>query len=429
MSDVDAVIDLFMKNKGHFEHITNILNVKNPEWINNANAHIFMNLYRLAKDAKYVAEFGVGDGVSALFLILANPESKIILFYEPGYISNIDAFVEYLTTFFPNRVTGVQGPYHETIPAFLEHMSSFVNLVHVNDVCDEGSFIRCLLNARWLVDRNCHTIVVNHFLKSAMVNKWCITCLGNCMLEHPSGKGLLALSNKTMGHFVSKFTEHLAKTCIVVARYNRDLTWLRECDLSYIDLYIYNKGKEIPTHFGNYYIRDLRNVGLDQASHLQFIVDHYDHLPEIILFTQDDFDSHIKDNNIYKSSCPLGNVDFYIKLMCHQARVRGFSQNAFSYQAGPFEPSYSFKVDEQYGEHMSGTCFGEWFEENLKRSFPMEPFLWFKNAIFAVNRKYILSRPKEDYMNILKQFTYRKSEIDHFMERSWYYLLNLDKDI
>lgn len=425
--DIENIVEILDKNKGHFDHIIDILKVNNPSFIDPLSAHIFVNLFRLSKKSKYICEFGIGDGISALFMIIANPNSKFILFYEPN--EQNDKYIEYLTLFFPNRITGVKGDYRETIPPFLSYKSNFVNLIHINDIKNEEQFIRCLHNSKWIANKNDHNIVINNFLTNKMINKWCITSVGNCILNHPSGDGLYALTNKTMSHFVTKFNHKIARNSIVVARYDRDLEWIKDCDLNGIDLYIYNKGKDIPSYFGNYYIRDLENIGLDQASHIQFIIDNYDNLPDIVLFTQDDFDNHIKNHNIYMSSSPLGNVDFYIKLMIHQAKVRGFSQNAFAYNAGPFTPSYQFKIDKSYGEHMTNQTFGQWFEDNLKQPYPIAEFLWFKNAIFAVHKKYILTRSKNEYINILKQFKFRRNELDHFMERSWYYLLNLDKDI
>jgi hypothetical protein len=130
---------------------------------------------------------------------------------------------------------------------------------------------------------------------------------------------------------------------------------------------------------------------------------------------------------MYNTNYILGDVEFYTELMFSQAKRFGFSKNAFSYDFGSFSANYDFKLSKECKEDLIDVTFGNWFEQNIRYPFPKKKFLWYKNAIFAVHRKYILSRPKKDYINILKQFTGVKNETDHFMERSWYYLLNLDK--
>ena len=58
----------------------------------------------------------------------------------------------------------------------------------------------------------------------------------------------------------------------------------------------------------------------------------------------------------------------------------------------------------------------------------VEDMTWFKNAVFGVCRAGILSRPREYYLGLLSQFQDRpEHEISHYLERSWFYVFNLDK--
>jgi hypothetical protein len=66
---------------------------------------------------------------------------------------------------------------------------------------------------------------------------------------------------------------------LVVARYTENLDWLRQVHIPKV---IYNKGPYLP----NCVVAT--NVGREAHTYLSFIVDHYDHLPEKVFFTQGD---------------------------------------------------------------------------------------------------------------------------------------------
>lgn len=173
------------------------------------------------------------------------------------------------------------------------------------------------------------------------------------------------------------------------------------------------------------------NVGKDQHAHIKYIVDHYDDLPEVVLFLQDDILEH--RDVLLRADDVSDECAFVAQLLSHTLDV-GYSRNARSYieLTGPsFAPTYGFKVNcgVYTHEHDSGLTFGQWFERFLGEAFPRSsPVLWFKNAIFAVRREHILSRPKSTYVSILhSQFPTTSNEADHFMERTWFYMLGLHR--
>ena len=216
--------------------------------------------------------------------------------------------------------------------------------------------------------------------------------------------------------------------CISIARYNKDMSWIHQLPLD-INIVVYNKGSPIEFNRSHVTVRNVENIGLDQASHLQFIVDNYDCLPDVVLFAQDDLDKHTTEKiNIYKNMYTNKDLMFYIDKMFSEALKYGHSMNAFPFNCfGVFSPSYDFKLPCCYNDHvMTNLTFGEWFEQNIKTPYPTH-FFWFKNSIFAVQKRFILKRPKDYYQNLLSQFLGRKNEIDHFMERSWFYALMLDE--
>ena len=209
---------------------------------------------------------------------------------------------------------------------------------------------------------------------------------------------------------------------IYISRYNKSCDWLDELKNKY-KITIYNKGE--PFEKKGCHVKNIPNIGLDQAGILDFIIDNYNNLADVTLFTHDDFEVHLFDNcttaNIYQSKFQEGDVNYYVERMFKEAEEFGHSQNAFEYKLfGDFNTSYKFKI-----QHPNITsvqeCFGEWFEKFIGKPFPHEKILWFKNAIFAIQKKYILSRPIEYYKNLRSEFKNLHDEVIHFMERSWYY--------
>lgn len=247
----------------------------------------------------------------------------------------------------------------------------------------------------------------------------------NYVISYFYGHGVLFRFGKI---FYNTKTTGMSK-CITIARYNKNIDWVDDIPND-INVVVYNKGEPIQPLHRNVRIKNVDNIGIDQASHLQYIIDNYDNLPDLVLFAQDDFNRHTEELiNIYEMNYSERDVAFYIDLMFKEASLYGHSLNAFAYDYyGVFSPSYGFKLPNCYSDHFrTDLTFGEWFEQNIKTPYPSN-FLWFKCAIFAVHKRFILKRPKEFYQNLFKQFQHQRNEIDHFMERSWYYVLKFDDD-
>jgi hypothetical protein len=83
----------------------------------------------------------------------------------------------------------------------------------------------------------------------------------------------------------------MKKYDVVIARYNEDVSWLKELDSDKFNFKIYNKGEDniefesIP----------LENFGRDPHTFITYIIEHYDNLPEYVVFLQGDPICHHKD--------------------------------------------------------------------------------------------------------------------------------------
>lgn len=84
------------------------------------------------------------------------------------------------------------------------------------------------------------------------------------------------------------------RTKYVVAVYREDVRWVFDID---DDAYVYFKNRktmeDMPREFTNQVL--LPNVGRESHTYLMFILNHYDDLPENVIFTQGCFNDHCPD--------------------------------------------------------------------------------------------------------------------------------------
>ena len=206
---------------------------------------------------------------------------------------------------------------------------------------------------------------------------------------------------------------------IVVAHYDEDLLWLTPAaDI----VTVYSKGKPDfsvkppPTSFARHIT--LPNIGRESHTYLYHIVNNYNHLADITLFTQGQVSDHV-------------GTDLSITDMLHNARRRLPSERFIVYT------KYELKLFDAWSriphvkkwkaELQSGgmrpakdTPRGFW-----KWVFGMEApsvvtFGW--GAIFAVSGEAVQQRPREFYERILRVFesiNHVNPEEGHYMERFW----------
>ncbi len=163
---------------------------------------------------------------------------------------------------------------------------------------------------------------------------------------------------------------------------------------------------------------------LSQFGYLNYIVQNYNHLPEVVVFSQGSLHDHLDLYLLRTFSHPVRLVEH----LAHEAATLGCSQNYYDHRIGRMSAHRAFKLAVEYPHIVdSGQFFGQWFEANVRSPW-VEDMTWFRNGVFGVSRDGILSRPKEYYLGLLSQFQDRpEHEIGHYIERSWFYVFNLDK--
>lgn len=192
---------------------------------------------------------------------------------------------------------------------------------------------------------------------------------------------------------------------IVVARFNENVEWLRT-DID--NCIIYNKGHKIG--LSNEVI--VNNIGRESDTYLRYIIDNYDNLPEIVIFTQGNIADHRGVNNINILYNLLLEAKIYGKSKC-------FVDNCPENWNSRDENNYYLHNNYKNNERVS---FGKWFKKNIKPNYP-RPLLLYWNAIFAVSKKLILNRSLEYYKNLILEVNHHINPVEgHFFERSWFYI-------
>ena len=223
---------------------------------------------------------------------------------------------------------------------------------------------------------------------------------------------------------------------VVVARYKEDIGWL---DPLQEHLVILNKG--VPYNVSNEVL--LPNVGREPHSYLWYIIENYEQLPEVLIFTQGDISDH---------HCGTNNTEY---LICVE------SLRLFASRMGKATPRVIYKYDSEAERSLSDVSadgdirilstsfwdpkfnnyehftnlirnisyqhnmsydFDDWFVEHIQDPYP-NPIAVYPNSLFSVHRRRIWRHPRSYYESLIQEVSYAVHPIEaHFMERSWFYI-------
>jgi len=200
---------------------------------------------------------------------------------------------------------------------------------------------------------------------------------------------------------------------IVVARFNENISWLNDKET---DIVIYNKGIDAVNTIA------LPNIGREAHTYLYHIVNNYYTLADITVFTQAKIDDHGYSHNLDT-----------LKNLGLSAKDKGYSLNMQTFKKGTdcMDPDFNVQIRDCliYIYNVPQTSvdkivFIDWFKKYINPEYPDELIVYL-NAIFAVSKEKIHTRPKEFYEDLLTQVSNENAPIEaHFLERSWYYVFN-----
>lgn len=204
------------------------------------------------------------------------------------------------------------------------------------------------------------------------------------------------------------------KAKIIVARYDENINWLIPLENYCI---IYNKGQKL--NLKNEIMMD--NVGRETDTYLNYIINNYDNLPEVMAFIQGKL-SDIRGADDIRIVIQMINEAFQYK-KSKAYRV----YHSTSVNKGNWDPYWNKKNDGLYYLHDNykdnkRVGFKDWFTEHIKKEYP-NPIHLYCNGIFAVHKDLILKHSREYYKNLLLEVNHQNNPAEgHFFERSWYYI-------
>jgi len=202
---------------------------------------------------------------------------------------------------------------------------------------------------------------------------------------------------------------------IIVARYNENIDWLNEI---MDDCLIYNKG--VALNIKNEIM--LPNMGRESETYLHYIIDNYDNLPDVVVFTQGKINDHLFNfrEKLHK----------YLLNLKDEAFENGKSKARLIYS--DHIPDINWKKDwnlrhgvyylrDNYKDNKP-IIYEDWFKTNINKDYP-NPVRIYSNGLFAVKKELILNKPIEYYKELIKEVNHHINSAEgHFFERAWYYI-------
>jgi hypothetical protein len=201
---------------------------------------------------------------------------------------------------------------------------------------------------------------------------------------------------------------------LVVSRFREEVSWAE----AFGTYTIYNKGRDdLPARVRSNSIR-LPNVGREAHTYIHHIVENYDKLEDIIIFSQGGYAAHVNKNpeEFFRASLDIEERGFSVNLA---DKVPALGSNARSFVLNWHGTNLYTK--EPYN-------LGEWWEKTTGEAWIRSKTV-FWSATFSVKREFILRRSRESYIRLLKTLDWSQAPMEaHFCERSWFNILNLPMD-
>ena len=184
---------------------------------------------------------------------------------------------------------------------------------------------------------------------------------------------------------------------IVVSRYNENVEWTKE----FSNVLIYNKGEPLESGYNELF---LENVGREGHTYYHYICEHYDNLPEYVIFLQGNPFDHSPNiiQNIHKH---MNTPDIEFEFLSESilpCNLSGCMYDIYMVLTDVYEQVFGIKKTEM-------------------------PFMFGQGAQFIVSKKRILQRPKEFYANIVKLLGYTNCPTEGFVVERFHGLIFSDE--
>jgi hypothetical protein len=207
---------------------------------------------------------------------------------------------------------------------------------------------------------------------------------------------------------------------IVVARFNEDLSWLRDIPSTlYTKITIYNKNEQpLECPVANCTVVQLPNLGRESHSYFTHVITNYDKLADMTLFLpasvmKKDFKKRQYDRIMEFLTTRRESVIVGAK----KARTNINAEKGFTINSHVLSNTNNRAKNPNSRLNKSSLRpLGKWFEH----FFPGEEMRCIThNGIVAATRDDIRKRGKEKYQALLENHSTKNPETVHYSERTW----------
>lgn len=203
----------------------------------------------------------------------------------------------------------------------------------------------------------------------------------------------------------------------VVSAYRENLDWLKTYLPGNPNIIVYSKHKETSGQFLN--TVDLPNVGRCDHSYLYHIVNHYDHLAPVTLFTT---------ASAFALKHKKAILDMIILPRIGSKGYKCLGNTSIVYGDFAIEEYQATSQENKATTNKVALAIVRPFSAWWKHYFPTIslPVRVVLSGVFAATREAIHATPLETWQELMKQHEVADScEVGHYMERSWFRLLTL----
>jgi hypothetical protein len=220
-------------------------------------------------------------------------------------------------------------------------------------------------------------------------------------------------------NIIESLNEYDPNIKIVVSRYNEDLEWLKKEQFNKFPVVCYNKGPNSDFYKPDKMeIIEKENVGMNIHTYLDYIINNYDNLPDIVVFLSGScMDNGLKRNITLKTMEVLSDIKnsvFVVTKYPNSIHIQEYNWILDEYNVSNSN-NVELNIDNKL-QPCKIRPFGRWYET----LFPgIDINIINLKSIFAVSKEHIHSRSKDSYQELISYVnTNVNEESAHYFERA-----------
>ena len=213
---------------------------------------------------------------------------------------------------------------------------------------------------------------------------------------------------------------------LVIARFQEDLSWVKELPDVFSKIVIYNKGNPIEIEIPKSEIHVLPNLGRDTHSYLYHVTNNYNNLADVTIFTLGSAwsrtDKKVKLLEVIENVTKLKT-----SFMCNTYTDQQHIYNSYFFQTDEYkitnEENFKYNPDTKI-DLCEERPLVNWF----LKYFPNERIHSVSYlSIFAASKEDIHKRSVEFYKMFVDKLAIQKNpEVCHYFERVWKNVFSID---